>query len=257
MLPILNFTNRSLLKRLTDSQVVLVFDFDGALSPIVEDRAAAAIGADTARLLDLVCAKYPVAVISGRSKSDLESRLQTRSVKYVLGNHGLEPSHDLDLLAHDVESAAPFLAAALHAGNQGVEIENKRYSIAVHYRRARNRGLALRSIERAVAALPQPMRMVPGELAVNVFPRHARSKTEALTELCVREAAPNAIFVGHGVTDDDVFSSYLAPPSLPSYFSPRITAIHVGPNVAEANFFLRNQGEIDGLLEWLYALRTA
>jgi trehalose 6-phosphate phosphatase len=257
MLPILNFANRSILKRLTDSSVMLVFDFDGALSPIIDDRNAAAMRAETATLLNLVCSEYPVAVISGRSRDDLLSRLSGCQVKYALGNHGLEPSHDLDLLAQDVESAAPFLAAALHAGNQGVEIENKRYSIAVHYRRARNRGLALRSIERAVAALPQDMRAVPGELAVNVIPRRARSKTEALTELCVREAAPDAIFVGCGVTDDDVFSSYLAPPGLPSYFSPRITAIHVGPNVADANFFLRNQGEMDGLLEWLYALKTA
>lgn len=257
MLPILNFANRSILKRLTDQSVVLAFDFDGALAPIVAARDAAAMRPATVALLDLVCQAYPVAVISGRSKSDLEPRLNGARVKYVFGNHGLEPGRDLDLLAHKVETVAPVLAAALHAGNQGVEIENKRYSLAVHYRRARNRGLARRSIERAVAALPQPMRILPGELAVNIVPHDARNKADAITEVCVREAASEAIFVGEGVTHNEVFSSYLAPQTLPSYFAPRVMPIRIGSSISDGDFFLRDQSEIDVLLEWLYALKIA
>lgn len=257
MLPIINFANRSILKRLTDAPVVLAFDFDGVLSPVVADRHAAAMRPETAMALKLLCNVYPVAVISGRSRADLESRLSGAPVKYTFGNHGLEPGHDLDVFAHEVETIAPLLEASLHTGNQGVEIENKRYSLAVHYRRARNRGLARRSIERAVAALPQPMRTLPGELAINVLPRHSRSKADAVAEVCVREQAPQAIFVGDGVTDEDVFSSHVAPRSLPSYFAPRVTAIQLGSNISDANFFLRNQGEVDVLLEWLFALRTA
>lgn len=253
---ILNFAYRSLIKRLTDSAVVLVFDFDGVLAPIVEDRNSAAMRTRTMALLNRVCDVYPAAVISGRSKSDLDARLRGARVNYAFGNHGLEPSPDLDLLAHEVEAAAPLLASALHAGTQGVELENKRYSLTAHYRRARNRGLARRSIERAVAMLPRTMRTVPGELAVDVLPHHARTKSDALNEICVRESAPNAIFVGDGIVEEDVFSSYLAPGDLPSYFSPSITPIELGSNASAGNFFLRNQGEIDVLLEWLYALRT-
>ena len=56
--------------------------------------------------------------------------------------------------------ARPLLEAALD-GVAGIDIENKRYSLAVHYRRAREKPKAREAIRRAVAGLPVPMRSSP------------------------------------------------------------------------------------------------
>ena len=62
--------NADVLAQLAWSHVLLAFDFDGTLAPIVEDRDRAAMRERTRGLLVRLCALYPCAVISGRSRGD-------------------------------------------------------------------------------------------------------------------------------------------------------------------------------------------
>ena len=91
MKPLLSRENRSLLDQLAWSNVLLAFDFDGTLAPIVANRHDAAMRRQTARLFAKVCDRYPSAVISGRAKADVARRLNNAAVRYLIGNHGLEP----------------------------------------------------------------------------------------------------------------------------------------------------------------------
>lgn len=247
MSPLLSVSNAWIVRNLASSSVLVAFDFDGVLAAIVDDRNSAAMRPTTSALLRRVCDAYPVAIISGRSMSDLVARLDGSRVKYVLANHGVEPGVGLDELEREVQNVLPHLEVALHAGNQGVEIEDKRYSITVHYRRARNRGLARRSIERAVGALPHRMKVLPGELAISVLPQQAPRRGDLLTKLCLAEQTKTVLFVGNGVTDEDVF-----PPHLPL----RFLGIPIGESAnSEADYFLRDQSEIDQLLDLLWVSR--
>ena len=239
--------NLELLAQLAWSNLLLAFDFDGTLAPIVADRELAGMRAKTAELFRRTCKLYPCAVISGRSKADVGERLGEAEVKYVIGNHGLEPGHGLSGFAVEVASVRPQLAHAL-ARCQGVELEDKTYSLAIHYRKSRQKRQARVAIRDAVLALPLPMRVVAGKLVVNVVPERAANKGDALLELRARESANTAFYVGDDVTDEDVFA--LDQPG-------RLFTVRVGrAKSSAAKYFLRDQREVDALLHKLVELRT-
>ncbi len=243
--------HREVLATLARKRALLAFDFDGTLAPIVPDRKAARMRSETRRLLARVCAVYPCAVISGRRRADIERRLNGVRPRYVVGNHGLEPGTGLNEFARVIAAARVRLARVL-AGWPGVELEEKRYSLAVHYRRSMHSAKTRAAIHAAIAALPQPLRIVGGKLVVNAIPDPAPDKGDALQRLCVRAAADAALFIGDDVTDEDAFT-------LPSAALPRLLlTIRVGRSRGSAaRYYLRDQAEIDDLLALLIALRAA
>ncbi|HSD88401.1 MAG TPA: trehalose-phosphatase, partial [Kofleriaceae bacterium] len=189
----------------------------------------------------------PCAVISGRARGDVAARLADASAKYVVGNHGIEAGlSEISRFERAIATVKPLLEQAL-APYPGLEIEDKRYSLAIHYRRARRRHNARAAIDAAVTALPRPMRVIPGKLVANVIPAGARNKGDILLDLRARESADIALYVGDDVTDEDVFT--LDQPG-------RLLAMRVGKTtMSAARFYLRDQGEIDGLLARLVTLR--
>ena len=238
--------NLELLAQLAWSNVLLAFDYDGTLAPIVADRELAKMRPKTAQLLCKVCQLYPCAVISGRSKADVAPRLGNARVKYLIGNHGLEPGRDLSEFASEVALVRPQLELAL-SRCQGVELEDKIYSLAVHYRKSRQKRQARSAIRDAVLALPLAMRTVTGKLVVNLVPERAANKGDALLELREQEAANTAFYIGDDVTDEDVFT--LDQPG-------RLFTVRVGRSkVSAAKYFLRDQREMDALLAKLVELR--
>lgn len=234
------------LAQLAWAKVLVAFDFDGTLAPIVADRDMAEMRERTRELFERVCGLYPSAVISGRGKEDVAARLGTAPVAYVVGNHGLEPGAGLDDFAEEIGRARIALEQALKFV-PGVDLEDKRYSLAVHYRRSRNKGLVRADILAAIAALPIPTRVVAGKLVVNVLPERAPNKGDALLALRSAANADVALYVGDDVTDEDVFE--LDQPG-------RLVSVRVGESRSSAAaYFLRDQREIDRLLERLVALR--
>jgi trehalose 6-phosphate phosphatase len=245
---ILSSGNVEILAQYAWSSVLLAFDFDGTLAPIVTNRDRAGMRATTYRLLERVCKLYPCAIISGRSRTDVTPRLKGLPVRYVMGNHGLEPGKHMAKFERQVATVRPMLEQAL-AGRQGVDVEDKRFSLAVHYRRSRRKRDARKAIYDTVNRLPIRMRTIPGKLVVNVVPERAPHKGDALLELRAKEGADTAIYVGDDATDEDVFM--LDQPG-------RLLSIRVGlARSSSAPYFLRNQREIDALLARLARLRTS
>lgn len=246
MSPLLTTTHRLVLEQLAHARVLLAFDFDGTLAPIVERHADAGMRATTSKLFHAVCQRYPCAVISGRSQRDVRERLEGAAVKYVVGNHGLEPGRRLPDFEREVSGAHERLGPIFRR-LPGVELEDKQYSLAVHYRRARHKRKARVAILEAITKLPEPMRVIPGKQVVNVLPARAPHKGDALLALRDRAHADTALYVGDDVTDEDVFT--LDQPG-------RLVTVRVGKSRASAAMYsLRDQREIDRLLARLVALR--
>ena len=88
---ILSKRNASVLAHFAGSNVLVALDYDGTLAPIVSTPGLARMRARTRRLLVAVAERYPCVVISGRSRDDVASRIETVPVWHVSGNHGLEP----------------------------------------------------------------------------------------------------------------------------------------------------------------------
>jgi trehalose 6-phosphate phosphatase len=228
------------------SNVLLAFDFDGTLSPIVADRDAARMRDATGELFDRVCRLYPCAIISGRSREDVVQRVNGAPLRYVVGNHGLEPGPHMASFEAQIAETRPLLEQALSSLG-GVDVEDKRFSIAVHYRRSRRKRDARRAIHDAVSALPRRMRTIPGKLVVNVLPEQAPHKGDALIHLRETCGADTAVYVGDDATDEDVFA--LDQPG-------RLLSIRVGMSrSSSATYCVAGQRDIDTLLRRLVRLR--
>ncbi len=229
------------------SKVLVALDFDGTLAPIVGDRDQAFMRRETHVLLDKLAQVYPLVIISGRSREDVSARLGGISVRQVVGNHGLEPTETMDSFEEDTRHILPQLREAL-GGFFGVDIEDKRYSLAVHYRRSRAKQATRVAIQNAIEKLDRPMRIVLGKLVVNAIPDRAPHKGDALIALRRREGMDTALYVGDDVTDEDVFE--LDQPG-------RLLSIRVGHSRrSAAPYYLRDQNEMDQLLRTLIAFRT-
>jgi trehalose 6-phosphate phosphatase len=243
---ILAARNRALLRTYARSNVLLAFDYDGTLAPIVADPDQAHMRERTCRLLDDAAARYPCVVISGRARADVAARLRGAGVRDVIGNHGLEPFADAQRLSAEVRRFMPVLEQCL-AGLPGVRIEDKRFSIAVHYRRARQKARARAAVTAAAEQLGN-VRLIGGKELVNLLPQGAPDKGFALEEQRVRFGCERAIYVGDDETDEDAFARGEAG---------RVLPVRVGARRAScAHFYVRDQSEIDVLLEELVALRS-
>ena len=171
-----------------------VFDFDGTISRIVPDRNEASLDAECGKMLRFLL-RSPwnrVAVISSRALSDVVSRVPLPGL-IVGGGSGLEwalpdgfrSAPDVparELLEANRAAVRPLLQEI--AKIPGVEVEDKEWSVAVHYRNA-----SPRSFRRRMALL-QRLRTRPG---VRVYRGHevaeiqlvrGGSKAAGLRRLC-------------------------------------------------------------------------
>lgn len=222
---------------------LVAFDFDGTLAPLSRDPRAAQLRKSTARLLGRVAERYPTAVISGRPRGDLLARLSGARVRAVVGNYGIEPSPDAPRYAALVKAWMPILRESLQ-DLQGIELENKLYSLTIHYRRSRAKTRARVLIDQAIAKLSDA-RVVEGRLLINVLPAAAPNKGSALINLRTSFNAEHAVFVGDDQSAEEVFTNQ----------QDHVLGIRVGrASNSNASHYLAKQADIDSLLKRLLQL---
>jgi trehalose 6-phosphate phosphatase len=236
--------HRDLLEMFAWSNVLLAFDYDGTLAPLVSAPAHAAMRASTRRLLGHASRLYPCVVITGRATADALGRLRNIEVCRVVGNHGAEPSPDEKGMRRRIRLWRPVLQRLSRI--QGVVVEDKGFSVAVHYRHARKRNSTRRAILSAARSL-KDVRLVGGKLVVNFVVPDAPHKGLALERERSHFACDTVIYVGDDETDEDVFQ--LDRPG-------QLLSIRVGrKRTSAAAYYIRNQAEIDRLLKALVDLR--
>ena len=186
---------------------LLAFDFDGTLAPIVARPDDARVSAAIAQQLRQLATLCPVAIVTGRSVADVTPRLGFEP-HFVVGNHGAEdpldpaPPHQspsLDALRLRLADAGPALAAA------GVSIEDKGFSLALHYRLARDRDQAQATIDALMQPLEPGLEAFGGKCVVNVVDTTAPDKGDAVARLVARSGVAAAVFVGDDLNDESVF----------------------------------------------------
>lgn len=238
---------REVLALLASSKTLLAFDYDGTLAPIVADREQAFMRPLTKRLLERVARAYPVAVISGRARDDVRRYVVGEHVRYVVGNHGLDRGHESAALVSALDEPRARLAR-LVARLPGVELEDKRYSLTVHYRRSRHKASVRAAVVRLLEELVTPVRIIPGKCVLNVVLEGTPHKGDAVLALAELEGAERVLYVGDDATDEDVFR--LECPEL-------LISARVGRSMhTAARWVLEEQPELDVLLEALVRLRA-
>ncbi|MDQ3937361.1 MAG: trehalose-phosphatase [Chloroflexota bacterium] len=208
------------LEHLERRPLLVVSDFDGTLSRIVQDPWAAAILPLGRRALRRL-AGLPgvrVAMLSGRTAADVAARVRVGNAIY-LGNHGmergylprgrraerLEPSVEMDADAH----AAGHLAERLAEEMPGIVrepwliVERKPPAVAFHYRQAPDLAAASERVRAAVDQL-DPDRVLerfPGRRVLELRPVGAVAKGDAFRGL-LDEVRPRSVFLlGDDVSD--------------------------------------------------------
>ena len=187
---------------------LLAFDFDGTLAPIAATPGQVRVSRSVSGKLRRLCARLPVAVVSGRSVADLSTRLDFEP-HFLVGNHGAEMHAEAaEEHAGELDEARRLLALQAQALRQlGVSVEDKGLSLALHYRLSRSPDQARAAIRRVLQPLEQRYRTFGGKMVENVVPLDSADKSRAVHELVRRSGAGCAIFIGDDVNDEPVFES--------------------------------------------------
>lgn len=197
----------------------ILVDFDGTISPIVVDPAAATALPEAVDVLhDLASGYGVVAVVSGRPASFLVERLalSTRtSGLFAVGLYGLEQAdsggHVTTLAGEEWRSAVAGAAArAEAAAPAGVAIEKKGLSVTLHWREvgggvaAETTRLASRLAEESGLSLRH------GRMSVELVPPVGMDKRAAVERLCQGRRA--AFYAGDDLGDLEAFAALDAVP---------------------------------------------
>ena len=238
------------LQRIRDfirGRALLAFDIDGTLAPIVGKPWDARIPDKLQSYLASLSARAVVAIVTGRAIADAR-RMLTFRPRYLIGNHGAEGVPGVDASARNFDAICRGWLAALYAEGAalsppaGIVVEDKTYSLALHYRHAGDVDVARQWLEKHALALSPRPRLVPGKFVLNLLPPGAPHKGDALLALLAHSGLPRALYVGDDVTDEDVFRLG-SPPVLPVCVAPGSESL--------SDLFLASQSEIEPLLEEL------
>ena len=128
-------------RRLHERTPAIFLDYDGTLTPIVEDPAEAKLPVKTKRIIKRLAEQYSVAMISGRDLADVQNMVGIDDIAYA-GSHGFDISGPGGQY-RDQEKGKGFLPALDRAEAElakalqdipGTRVERKLFAIAIHYR---------------------------------------------------------------------------------------------------------------------------
>ncbi len=246
-----------LVPRLAAGTLLAAFDFDGTLVPI-QPTPEQALADDETRAALAALASRPgttVAVVSGRPVAQLRDLVGTEGV-WMVGLHGLElasPSGEV-LPAIDLEATAAALAplrrgaAAIAARHDGVRVEDKGASLALHTRlaAAEDAAAAAASFELAARAVVG-FEVLRGKEVVEARPA-GTGKGAAMERLRHRAGGEVVLYVGDDTTDEDAFAALAGDDAV---------TVRVGADrPTAAAFTLASQLEVAELLRRLLCLRS-
>ncbi|HEX5211541.1 MAG TPA: trehalose-phosphatase [Pseudolabrys sp.] len=193
--------------------IALLLDVDGTLIDIGPSPYAVHVADDLRQSLARLSRATggALALVSGRPIADLDALFAPLKLPAV-GGHGAELRLRAGEAARSVEPLSPdlrrHLAAAATPGS-GIIVEDKGYSLALHYRQAPQHEDRLRSyIDAGRAAHPgEATEVLPGKAMLEVK-RPDVSKGDGVRELMSRApfAGRMPVFIGDDVTDESVFA---------------------------------------------------
>jgi trehalose 6-phosphate phosphatase len=198
-------------------EVALCLDFDGTLSPIVDDPQAARLLPGVAELLGPLAARFAaVALISGRPAAYLAAHAAAPGVRY-LGLYGLQEIHDGQVRVDPrLEAARPAVLAAQQdlqaspaVADSGAYLEDKQYAVAVHTRRLADPHHWATPIDQAARqiAARHGLEVVPGKLVWELRPAVPSDKGDAVRKIITESAARTLLVAGDDLGDLPAFAA--------------------------------------------------
>ncbi len=194
-------------------QCAILLDIDGTILDIAptprEVWVPAPLRKTIARLQDFTGGA--LAMVSGRPLRDIDLIFAPLQLA-AIGGHGAElrplPGTEPQVFTGSLSAELKRNLAALTALGPGVIVEDKGYSLALHFRLAPDFGAALHAAVAEVCAqsAEDTVEVLAGKAVVEVKPNRV-SKATAVRELMKYRpfAGRHPIFIGDDVTDEPVF----------------------------------------------------
>ncbi len=222
-----------------------LFDFDGTLAPLAPDPAGVLLPPAVRTLLQALQRRTPVGIVTGRSLADMRERLGFVP-DYLIGNPGLEgvpgERRQHTALVQVCAGWKGWLAPRLAQIDPAIWLEDKHYSLSLHYLEARDYPQALAGLSELFAQLQPAPRIIPGKCIFSLLPAGRGDKGEAVRQLLRFTRRDAALYVGDDVTDEDVFR-------LPE---PGIFTVRVGHSTeSAARWYIADYHAIRALLDML------
>jgi alpha,alpha-trehalase len=242
--------------RLGGKRPAIFLDYDGTLTPIVARPEDALLDERVRQTLRELAEHCTVAVISGRDLKDVQKLIDLKAIFYA-GSHGFDiAGPEGKRLEHEMgqeflpvlDRAEKSLRERLESKISGVQVERKKFSIAVHYRRVEEN--RVKEVEDAVDQVLQEhsrLRKGSGKKVFEMQPDIDWHKGKAvlwlLAQLELDRPDVLPLYLGDDVTDEDVFK-VLVDRGLG-------LAVQKGDKPTAAQYFLRDPAEVEKFLQVL------
>lgn len=193
----------------------LFLDFDGTLVELADAPDAISVPPEVTLLLGRLSERLEgrVALVSGRSIADLERYLDCGALA-VSGSHGLElrlrNGSQIPLGARHDLSAARERVRQLAGEAPGLLVEEKPFSVALHYRQAPEERSRVTD-GMAEIARSAGLALQQGKMVIEIRPQGA-DKGDAVRAFMAQPDFSGArpLFVGDDLTDEDAFEAAAA-----------------------------------------------
>lgn len=250
--------------RLRDNFILLLLDYDGTLTPIVENPKKAVISEETKELLQKLSGRsnYALGIISGRSLEDIKNTVGIKGIIYA-GNHGLEIEGPKIKFKSRVSprsklvigDTAEELSRRL-SGIKGVLIEDKGLTLSIHYRLVDKKDMpAFERIFSEVSnhyAARGKIKINSGKKVYEIKLPLQWDKGKAVLWLIARQQFASGgnkvlpVYIGDDVTDEDAFKALKG----------KGLTIFVGePGASAAAYYLKDAEEVNRFLRLMLELK--
>ncbi|EFH45186.1 predicted protein [Arabidopsis lyrata subsp. lyrata] len=210
-------------------QIVMFLDYDGTLSPIVDDPDRAFMSKKMRRTVRKLANCFPTAIVSGRCREKVYNFVKLTELYYA-GSHGMdikgpEQGSKFEEVRFDSKSllcqpATEFLPMIDEVYKKlvektkftpGAQVENNKFCVSVHFRRVdENNWSDLANQVRSVMKDYPKLRLTQGRKVLEVRPIIKWDKGKALEFLLESLGYANCtdvfpLYIGDDRTDEDAF----------------------------------------------------
>ncbi|XP_021284012.1 probable trehalose-phosphate phosphatase D [Herrania umbratica] len=207
-------------------QIVMFLDYDGTLSPIVEDPDQAFMPREMRAALRDVARYFPTAIVTGRCRDKVYSFVKlaglyyagshgmdikgpSKSCKYKKGNQGVlfQPASEFLPMIDEVYKALVEKTKSI----PGAKVENNKFCVSVHFRCVDEKSwAALAEQVRSVLNEYPKLKLTQGRLVLEIRPTIKWDKGRALEFLLEALGYANSndvlpVYIGDDRTDEDAF----------------------------------------------------
>ncbi|XP_009613560.1 probable trehalose-phosphate phosphatase J isoform X1 [Nicotiana tomentosiformis] len=207
-------------------KMVMFLDYDGTLSPIVDDPDQAFMSDAMRGTVRKLARYFPTAIVSGRCRDKVYSFVQLAELYYA-GSHGMDiegPSKDSKYKkgaqAALFQPASEFLPMIVEVYKElldktnsinGVRVENNKFCVSVHFRCVDEKkwGELAQQVKSVLKEYPK-LRLSQGRKVLEIRPTIKWDKGKALEFLLESLGYANCtdvfpVYIGDDRTDEDAF----------------------------------------------------